>query len=233
MITLIEILIAIVAIIFVGLLLYDFYETEKLQKAKEEEDRKKREEEKLAKQREQEEHQKRREEEYLAVFNKRFGSLGAKTIDILVGKDKLELCNHFLVFEEGNILVVNNDEIPFSKLIGYNVQDNSETIATSSVASYTCTTSTSTGSMLGRAVVGGVLLGGVGALAGATTAKQNTTTTPTGKTTTTTKTRHNYVIFINVDDLSNHTRKLNVGDDVEKLNNITNILNIILQRNSK
>ena len=64
-------------------------------------------------------------------------------------------------------------------------------------------------------------------------AKQNTTTTPTGKTTTTTKTRHNYVIFINVDDLSNHTRKLNIGDDVEKLNNITNILNIILQRNSK
>ena len=98
MITLIEILIAIVAIIFVGLLLYDFYETGKLQKAKEEEDRKKREEEKLAKQREQEEQQKRREEEYLAVFNKRFGSLGAKTIDILVGKDKLELCNHFLVF---------------------------------------------------------------------------------------------------------------------------------------
>ena len=233
MITLIEILIAIVAIIFVGLLLYDFYETGKLQKAKEEEDRKKREEEKLAKQREQEEQQKRREEEYLAVFNKRFGSLGAKTIDILVGKDKLELCNHFLVFEEGNILVVNNDEIPFSKLIGYNVQDNSETIATSSVASYTSTTSTSTGSMLGRAVVGGVLLGGVGALAGATTAKQNTTTTPTGKTTTTTKTRHNYVIFINVDDLSNHTRKLNIGDDVEKLNSITNILNIILQRNSK
>jgi hypothetical protein len=233
MITLIEILIAIVAIIFVGLLLYDFYETGKLQKAKEEEDRKKREEEKMAKQREQEELQKTREDEYLAVFNKRFGSYGAKTIDILIGKDKLELCNHFLVFGDGNILVVNNDEIPFSKLIGYNVQDNSETIATSSIASYTSTTSTSTGSMLGRAVVGGVLLGGVGALAGATTAKQNTTTTPTGKTTTTTKTRHNYVIFINVDDLNNHTRKLNIGDDAEKLNNITNVLNIILQRNSK
>ena len=58
MITLIEILIIIVALVFVGLLFYDFYETGKLQKAKEEEDRKKREEEKLAKQREQEELQK-------------------------------------------------------------------------------------------------------------------------------------------------------------------------------
>ena len=215
MITLIEILIIIVALVFVGLLFYDFYETGKLQKAKEEEDRKK------------------REEEFLAVFNKRFGSFGSKTIDILVGKDELDLCNHFLVFEESSIVVVNNDDIPFSKVIGYNVQDNSETIATSSVASYTSTTSTSTGSMLGRAVVGGVLLGGVGALAGATTAKKQTTTAPTGKTTTTTRTKHNYVIFINIDDLGNHTRKLNIGDDVETLNNITNILNIILQRNSK
>lgn len=233
MITLIEILIIIVALVFVGLLFYDFYETGKLQKAKEEEDRKKREEEKLAKQREQEALQKRREEEFLAVFNKRFGSFGSKTIDILVGKDELDLCNHFLVFEESSIVVINNDDIPFSKVIGYNVQDNSETIATSSVASYTSTTSTSTGSMLGRAVVGGVLLGGVGALAGATTAKKQTTTAPTGKTTTTTRTKHNYVIFINIDDLGNHTRKLNIGDDVETLNNITNILNIILQRNSK
>ena len=150
-----------------------------------------------------------------------------------MGKDELDLCNHFLVFEESSIVVINNDDIPFSKVIGYNVQDNSETIATSSVASYTSTTSTSTGSMLGRAVVGGVLLGGVGALAGATTAKQQTTTTPTGKTTTTTRTKHNYVIFINIDDLGNHTRKLNIGDNIEKVNNITNILNIILQRNSK
>ena len=34
--------------------------------------------------------------------------------------------------------------------------------------------STSTGSIIGRGIVGGVLLGGVGALAGATTAKKNT-----------------------------------------------------------
>ena len=43
MITLIEILIIIVALVFVGLLFYDFYETGNMQKAKEEEDRKKRE----------------------------------------------------------------------------------------------------------------------------------------------------------------------------------------------
>lgn len=60
-------------------------------------------------------------------------------------------------------IVINECVHAFSDIIDFSVNEKK---------SYK--SSTSTGSIIGRGIVGGVLLGGVGALAGATTAKKNT-----------------------------------------------------------
>ena len=62
--------------------------------------------------------------------------------------------------------------IPFNSIISYRESEQRETILDNAIT----TTTTNTGSMIGRGVVGGVLLGGVGALAGAATAKQSSET---------------------------------------------------------
>ena len=111
------------------------------------------------------------------------------------------------------MLVMKGEEIPFSKVLGFALNDDTETIV-QNTTQYTSTTKTSTGSMLGRAVVGGVLLGGVGALAGASTAKKETTTVPTIGTSTST-TKHHYVLYLSLDDLSNPTREIKLGSDTK------------------
>lgn len=68
-----------------------------------------------------------------------------------------------LVFSNSEKIVINECVHAFSDIIDFSVNEKK---------SYK--SSTSTGSIIGRGIVGGVLLGGVGALAGATTAKKNT-----------------------------------------------------------
>ena len=62
--------------------------------------------------------------------------------------------------------------IPFNSIISYRESEQKETLLDNAIT----TTTTNTGSMIGRGVVGGVLLGGVGALAGASTAKRSSET---------------------------------------------------------
>lgn len=71
------------------------------------------------------------------------------------------------VYEQPEIIFLNGREYKFADILGYSLVDDAtnETITTSEGVA-----KTSTGSMLGRAVVGGVLTGGLGAVAGAATA---------------------------------------------------------------
>lgn len=128
--------------------------------------------------------------------------------------------------------MLNGEEIAFNKILGFTLQDDSKTIMTSDVASYTSTTKTSTGSMLGRAVVGGMLTGGLGAVAGAVTAKKKTITTPNqNQSKTTTSIKHNYMCYVNVNDLANPIREILLGEDSQKVQTVANILNVIITRN--
>lgn len=171
------------------------------------------------------------ESAYKAKFDGLVSSYGSCTTDILLGSSKTDVDSHMYIFEESSMLVLKGEHIPFSKVLGFALNDDSETIVHNETQ-YTSTTKTSTGSMLGRAVVGGVLLGGVGALAGATTAKKETVTVPSNATSTST-TKHRYVLFVNLDDLSNPTREIKLGSDTKRAHNIANIFNIIIQRNQK
>ncbi len=73
-----------------------------------------------------------------------------------------------LIYQETKTILIKNIPYKFSDILGYRVSDNSTTIHEAQTAQ----TKTSGASMLGRAVVGGVLLGGVGAVVGGATAKK-------------------------------------------------------------
>lgn len=175
------------------------------------------------------EEQKRIEGLYNIKLNSLVTSYGSCTSDILIGDDQYNYQDHMYLFEDTSTLLLKGEEIPFSKVLGFSLNDDTTQI-TQNHTGYESVTKTSTGNMLGRAVVGGVLLGGVGALAGATTARKETTTTPTINNTTSV-TLHHYIIYINIDDLRNPTREIDLGADTNKAQNIANLFNIIVQRN--
>ena len=176
-----------------------------------------------------EEEKRQIESSYKAKIDEFMASYGPCTADLLLGSRKTEVNDHLYVFEDSSNLILKGEVIPFSRVLGFALNDDSETIVHNETQ-YTSTTKTSTGSMLGRTVVGGVLLGGIGALAGATTAKKETITTPSAGSTTT---KHRYVLFVNLDDLSNPTREIKLGSDTKCAHNVANIFNIIIQRNNK
>lgn len=136
------------------------------------------------------------------------------------------ISTRFLVYEQSSVIVIKSKEYKFSDILGYSLVDDatSETIMTSAG-----TVKTSTGSMLGRAVVGGVLIGGLGAVTGAVTAKNNISNNATSQTATT----HNYTLYINVNSLQEPTISLKIGDDTLKAQKIAGVLNIIVERNKQ
>lgn len=71
--------------------------------------------------------------------------------------------NCILVFDNQSIIIINGIIYKYNEILDFDINNQ---------MSYK--TSTSTGSMLGRAVVGGVLTGGVGAVIGGATAKKET-----------------------------------------------------------
>lgn len=72
--------------------------------------------------------------------------------------------NSIYIFDSSKKIIINGKEYNYSDIMDFAVNNQ---------MSYK--TSNSTGSMIARGIVGGVLFGGVGALVGATTAKKNTT----------------------------------------------------------
>lgn len=148
-----------------------------------------------------------------------------KEIPLYKYSDALE--DMFIVFESSSTLFIHKRAYKFSNILGYSVTDNKQTIIEGGHS--TSVTSTSTGSLVGRAVVGGVLLGGVGALAGASTAKKSTETISDKQIVNET---HNFTIHINVNDLSAPIISLNTKGAVEKTQEIIGLLNIIINKNN-
>ena len=81
--------------------------------------------------------------------------------------------------------------------------------------------------MLGRAVVGGMLTGGLGAVAGAATAKKNISDNATSQTTTI----HKYTLYINVNSIQEPTIALKIGNSVSKAQKLAGVINVIIERN--
>ena len=132
------------------------------------------------------------------------------------------------VFEDSNIIIVIDrdkivDKIPFCSILDFSVEDEVITIGENTA---TTVTKTSTGSMIKRGLVGGVLFGGIGALAGAATAKSISETQFNNP-----DERHEYSITVNIDSLSSPIYLMHFGKDSDKCSKTAGILTVILQRN--
>ena len=139
--------------------------------------------------------------------------------------------DHYIMVDENTSQIILNEHIyNFKDIINYTISDNSTVIQKHSGGEIISTSSTDTGSMLGRTVVGGVLAGGVGAAIGGSTAKRETTSSVT-PTTTTSSTIHDYLIAVTVNSLSNPIERLELGDDERNTNEICALLLVIISRN--
>lgn len=172
----------------------------------------------------------KQQEEFKQQIDELKHQYGNCTLDVYIDYfQEYVLANHVFIFEESKILYVANEPIPFEKILCFELKDNQSTITKTTSPKYK--TSTNTGSMLGRAIVGGVLTGGVGAVVGAATAKKTTKVVEEGKTTTTVK--HNYRITLTIDDMANPVRVIDCKYHQDKAEQIANVLNIIMHRNQE
>lgn len=130
--------------------------------------------------------------------------------------------SYILVNENEKKIMLNKTVYNFKDIITFNITDNSKVIYSPT----TSTTNTDTGNMLGRAVIGGVLTGGVGAIIGATTAKQ-TTTTSGGES----YTEHCFIVSLTIDSISTPIINLYLGNDANKTNEVCALLTVIINRN--
>ena len=128
-----------------------------------------------------------------------------------------------LVFAETRKIWIFGKVCNFNEIIGCSIKDDLQ-IEKSSV---TYKTQTSTSSMLGRAIVGGVLTGGIGALVGGATARKKTVAVPSGND----KTIHDFTVVINTNDLSCPVFYVKCGADELLANELHGIINAVISKN--
>lgn len=217
----IVVFIILVALTFVGVGIYAAVENNKKEKEEQEKAEKKKKDEEyrliLAEQKEEE-----REKKY------------NKLTTIMSSPNKIieyDYDHYIMVNESTSQIMLNEHVYNFKDIINYTMSDNATVIQKHSGGEITSTSSTDTGSMLGRAVVGGVLAGGVGAAIGGSTAKRETTSS-VAPTTTTSSTIHDYLIAVTVNSLSNPIERLRLGEDERNTNEICALLSVIISRNN-
>lgn len=180
------------------------------------------------------EREKAEEREIKESFNKKIDDLSLRLGDCVFKeyaenflgnwRDLYDFDKHIFVFEKSQVIIVKSKEYKFSDILSCSLVDDvtNETITTTTGKS-----KTATGSMLGRAVVGGVLTGGLGAVAGAATAKRNITEDASSKTTTV----HDYFIYINTNNFQEPVISLHIGNDSGRAQRIIGVINVIMAKN--
>lgn len=122
------------------------------------------------------------------ILNKRVSSFEEKygkpdkTIETFYNTGEggyLDLINECRLYVQAKHLVITTPStlysIPFARVVGYEIIDVNGNSSTPLISASTTITKTDTGDMIKRAIIGGVVAGGVGAIIGAATAKRTTT----------------------------------------------------------
>lgn len=128
------------------------------------------------------------------------------------------------VNEEDRKIFIKSDAFNFIDILDFSVSDNAVTIHSGS----TSVAKTDTGSMVGRAIVGGAIMGGAGAVIGGATAKQNVVHSSSHS-----SVRHDYSIIVTVNSISSPNKTIKIGEDETTLNKIVSTLTVILHQNQK
>ena len=160
--------------------------------------------------------------EYLDVeISKIAESYGEKpTVFIGMPLDLYSISNAILIFEKAKVAILNGQPYNFADILGWEIKSNGDESDT--IISGTSTISKS--SMAKRALVGGVLFGGIGAIAGAATAKRNTS----AKVESDIYKFYNAYIYVNYLDTPMIT--FDIGVDDEKAKELGALLTVITQK---
>ena len=139
---------------------------------------------------------------------------------------KKKQLNYWLdIDEEEKTVQINGHFYNFREILNYRLSDHQK--QTPRGGTITSESKTDTGSMLGRAVVGGMLGGTAGAIIGGATAKKKTTTSIS---TPLFEEPHDYRIVITVDNIARSTETLKIGNNEEMANKVAATLDIIISR---
>ncbi len=139
---------------------------------------------------------------------------------------------YIMVNEKTKQILIEKRIYSFHDILGYELFDNQSFTEQHGEQRITSTTKTDTQSMVGRAIVGGVLMGGVGTIAGAATAKKNTDSVLSGGDVKKTVV-HDYSVLVTVNNINQPLEKVYLYQDKCLTDEICAILSVILMRNKQ
>lgn len=148
--------------------------------------------------------------------------------DKVIPIEEYDIDKEIAIFEQAEKIVLLGNELSFSDILSCTAEDDYKVIR--GKTEYTSQTKASNGSTVGRAIVGGVLAGGAGAIIGGSTAKKETTTLVHQKDDIII---HRYSVIVNVNSLTNPIITIPLWDDKAKLNEIVGLLNVIIKKGEK
>lgn len=172
-----------------------------------------------------EEERKRKIDEYNAISEPLITQYG--TPDRVLAWGEYDINEEVRVYIDQKKLILLGKVYSFSDIITFSIEDKSKVKKGETTISTTSSETTSNGSMLGRAAVGGLLAGGVGAVIGGATAKKNTETTNIVNTRPD-RIIHDYYVNINTKDILNPLIIIHVGSESKTTNEIVALLNAVV-----
>lgn len=142
--------------------------------------------------------------------------------DKTIAFDEFDLQKEIIVFGKANRIWLLGKDLAMKDILSCTFSESKRTVK--GEVSYE--TKTSTGNMAKRAIVGGVLTGGVGAVVGGATARKETTVKQEND-----KVIHDYTVIININSLSDPIVRIPLGSNGTKVNEIVGLMNVIISRN--
>lgn len=139
---------------------------------------------------------------------------------------KADISKEVVVWGDAKMIYILGEIYNFSDIVGCSLDDNYR--IKKGAVTYTSNTKNNTGSTLGRAVVGGLVAGGAGAVIGGATAKKETSTISKMVDDTLI---HDYVININVNSFKTPVIRINTKNDGVLTNEIMGLLNLVIKSN--
>jgi phosphotransferase system glucose/maltose/N-acetylglucosamine-specific IIC component len=179
---------------------------------------------------EKREKQKKEQEEALMIKEQEYKSLREEFFrdnggisDKCIATNQFDLLSEIHIYESSKTVFILGKKYKFKDIISCTFSDN-KTIKHGEMTAVS-TTKSSNGNAIGRAVVGGVIAGGAGAVIGGTTGKKNTETIYKQKDDIV---KHDYTVIINVNSISNPIVRINLGDNGKLVNEIVATMNVII-----
>lgn len=180
---------------------------------------------------EKREKQKKEQEEALMIKEQEYKSLREEFFrdnggisDKCIATNQFDLLSEIHIYESSKTVFILGKKYKFKDIISCTFSDN-KTIKHGEMTAVS-TTKSSNGNAIGRAVVGGVIAGGAGAVIGGTTGKKNTETIYKQKDDIV---KHDYTVIINVNSISNPIVRINLGDNGKLVNEIVGVMNVIIK----